>query len=91
MANVNLYIEDFVSSPLKTKRVTLKPTGSNVSVSGSSIVVTDEISKYTNIKESNMVKVIDVPEIKNFVTGEIIQAEVSHLEEANPFSAAVDI
>jgi hypothetical protein len=55
------------------------------------VVVDTRNDIYTKIKESAMVKVIDVPEIKNFVTGEIIQAEVSHMEETNWFVDAVDV
>lgn len=48
MANVLLYLEDFVEEPLKVKEVTFKPTGSNVRVDGDYIVTSDYRSKYTN-------------------------------------------
>lgn len=46
---------------------------------------------YTKIKEPILVKVIDTPQIKDFITGIISQEEVSHMEETNPFISALDV
>lgn len=46
---------------------------------------------YTKIKAPILVKVIDTPEIKDFITGVISQEEVSHMEETNPFVNALDV